>query len=86
MKAGAVDFLTKPFRDQDLLDAVALALERDRKRRAEARGLADLKSLFETLTPREREVMALVTAAEKEGRRNRLTSHREDHRGHLSGK
>lgn len=62
MKAGAVDFLTKPFRDQDLLDAVALALERDRKRRAEARGLADLKSLFETLTPREREVMALVTA------------------------
>ena len=62
MKAGAVDFLTKPFRDQDLLDAVALALERDRKRRAEARGLADLKSLFETLTPRERDVMALVTA------------------------
>lgn len=62
MKAGAVDFLTKPFRDQDLLDAVALALERDRKRRAEARGLADLKCLFETLTPRERDVMALVTA------------------------
>ena len=62
MKAGAVDFLTKPFRDQDLLDAVALALERDRKRRDEARGVADLKGLFETLTPREREVMALVTA------------------------
>jgi FixJ family two-component response regulator len=62
MKAGAVDFLTKPFRDQDLLDAVVLALERDRKRRAEARGVADLKNLFETLTPREREVMALVTA------------------------
>lgn len=62
MKAGAVDFLTKPFRDQDLLDAVALALERDRKRRDETRGVADLKGLFETLTPREREVMALVTA------------------------
>jgi FixJ family two-component response regulator len=62
MKAGAVDFLTKPFRDQDLLDAVALALERDRKRREEAKGVADLKGLFETLTPREREVMAWVTA------------------------
>lgn len=62
MKAGAVDFLTKPFRDQDLLDAVALALERDGKRRDEARGVANLKGLFETLTPREREVMALVTA------------------------
>lgn len=62
MKAGAVDFLTKPFRDQDLLDAVALALERDGKRREEAKGVADLKGLFETLTPREREVMAFVTA------------------------
>jgi FixJ family two-component response regulator len=62
MKAGAVDFLTKPFRDQDLLDAVAQALERDRKRRDAARGVADLKGLFETLTPRERQVMALVTA------------------------
>jgi FixJ family two-component response regulator len=62
MKAGAIDFLTKPFRDQDLLDAVALALERDRKRREEVKGVADLKGLFETLTPREREVMAWVTA------------------------
>jgi FixJ family two-component response regulator len=62
MKAGAVDFLTKPFRDQDLLDAVALALERDRKRRDGAKGIAELKALFETLTPREREVMTLVTA------------------------
>ncbi|MGO8840121.1 MAG: response regulator transcription factor [Methyloceanibacter sp.] len=61
MKAGAVDFLTKPFRDQDLLDAVALALERDRKRREEERGVAELRSLFEGLTPREREVMSLVT-------------------------
>jgi FixJ family two-component response regulator len=62
MKAGAVDFLTKPFRDQDLLDAVALALERDRKRREDEKGIAEVKALFETLTPREREVMTLVTA------------------------
>jgi len=61
MKAGAVDFLTKPFRDQDLLDAVMAALERDRKRREEERGVAELRSLFEGLTPREREVMSLVT-------------------------
>ena len=61
MKAGAVDFLIKPFRDQDLLDAVATALERDRKRREESRGLEELKGLFEKLTPREKQVMALVT-------------------------
>ena len=62
MKAGAIDFLTKPFRDQDLLDAVANALERDRKRREEEKGMAALKAKLETLTPREREVMSLVTA------------------------
>ena len=62
MKAGAVDFLTKPFRDQDLLDAVANALERDRKRREEEKGVAKLKAKLETLTPRELEVMTLVTA------------------------
>jgi FixJ family two-component response regulator len=62
MKAGAVDFLTKPFRDQDLLDAVANALERDRKRREADKGVAELKTKLETLTPRELEVMALVTA------------------------
>jgi FixJ family two-component response regulator len=61
MKAGAVDFLTKPFRDQDMLDAVTIALERDRKRRQAECQLADLKSHFGTLTQREREVMALVT-------------------------
>ena len=61
MKAGAVDFLTKPFRDQDLLDAVMLALERDRKRRKGSKGIADLQALFESLTPRERDVVALVT-------------------------
>ena len=61
MKAGAVDFLIKPFRDQDLLDAVTIALERDRKRREETKGREELKSLFVKLTPRERQVMALVT-------------------------
>jgi FixJ family two-component response regulator len=61
MKAGAVDFLTKPFRDQDMLDAVTMALERDRQRRSDERGVTDLRALFEALTPREREVMAFVT-------------------------
>jgi FixJ family two-component response regulator len=62
MKGGAVDFLTKPFRDQDMLDAVMTALERDRKRRAAEQQLADLRSHLDTLTPRELEVMVLVTA------------------------
>jgi FixJ family two-component response regulator len=62
MKAGAVDFLTKPFRDQDLLDAVANALERDRKRREDEKGVAELKAKLKKLTPRELEVMGLVTA------------------------
>ena len=62
MKAGAVDFLTKPFRDQDMLDAVTKALERDRKRREDEKAVSGLRDLFETLTPREREVIALVTA------------------------
>jgi FixJ family two-component response regulator len=61
MKAGAVDFLTKPFRDQDMLDAVAQAIERDRKRRDSEKARAELRGLFETLTTREREIMALVT-------------------------
>jgi len=62
MKAGAIDFLIKPFRDQDLLDAVTIALEGDRKRREESKGREELKGLFEKLTPREKQVMALVTA------------------------
>ena len=62
MKAGAVDFLTKPFRDQDMLDAVTTAIERDRNSRDEAKVLSDLHALFAALTPRERQVMALVTA------------------------
>src|ERR1700761_277430 len=53
MKAGAVEFLPKPFRDQDMLDAVQQALERDRERRQHNSGLAKLKSSFGTLTPRE---------------------------------
>jgi FixJ family two-component response regulator len=62
MKAGAVDFLTKPYRHQDMLDAVAQAIERDRKRRDSEKSLAELRGLFEALTTRERQVMALVTA------------------------
>jgi FixJ family two-component response regulator len=62
MKASAVDFLTKPFRDQDMLDAVTAALERDRKRRESETVASDVKQRFEMLTPREQEVMAHVTA------------------------
>jgi len=61
MKAGAVEFLTKPLREQDLLDAVRTALVRDRARRAQQSTDADLRSRFETLTAREKEVMAFVT-------------------------
>jgi FixJ family two-component response regulator len=62
MKAGAVDFLTKPFRDQDMLDAVAVAIERDRTRRKEEKIVAELRAVFETLTTRERDVLALVAS------------------------
>jgi FixJ family two-component response regulator len=62
MKGGAVDFLTKPFRDQDMLDAVVTAIERDRKRREADRIVTDLQVLFETLSVREREVLALVSS------------------------
>jgi len=62
MKSGAVDFLTKPFRDQDLLDAVVAAIERDRKRREVEKTQANLQSLFQALTSREREVLALVAS------------------------
>ena len=60
MKAGAIEFLTKPFRDQDLLDAVGAALEKDRTRRAGELRLAELRGRFTTLTARERQVMAMV--------------------------
>jgi FixJ family two-component response regulator len=62
MKGGAVDFLTKPFRDQDMLDAVTVAIERDRKRREAAKIVANLQTHFATLTPREREILALVSS------------------------
>jgi FixJ family two-component response regulator len=62
MKSGAVDFLTKPFRDQDMLDAVVTAIERDRKRREADKIVAELQALLETLTPREREVLAWVSS------------------------
>lgn len=60
MKAGAVDFLTKPLRDQDLIDAVAVAVERDRIRRLRERETAEVEQRYASLTPRERQVMALV--------------------------
>jgi FixJ family two-component response regulator len=62
MKAGAVEFLTKPFRDQELLDAINQALERARKTRQSRASLEELHTRYESLTPREREVMALVVA------------------------
>jgi hypothetical protein len=62
MKAGAVDFLAKPFRDQDMIDAVTAALAKDGKRRALARDVAQVKARFDALTPREQQVMGLVTA------------------------
>jgi FixJ family two-component response regulator len=62
MKAGAVEFLTKPFRDQDLLDAVGTALDKDRSRRVGETRLAELRGRYDTLTARERQVMSLVVA------------------------
>jgi FixJ family two-component response regulator len=61
MKAGAIDFLTKPFRDQDLLDAVTKAIEHDRRRRKDETGARDLRARYSTLTAREKQIMALVT-------------------------
>ncbi|MEA2719573.1 MAG: hypothetical protein QOJ39_1437 [Candidatus Eremiobacteraeota bacterium] len=60
IKGGAIEFLTKPFRDQDLLDAIQSGLEQDRVQRAKERGVAELRQRFGSLTQREREVMALV--------------------------
>jgi FixJ family two-component response regulator len=62
MKAGAVEFLTKPFRGQELLDAIRHAIERDRAERATRQELAELRGRYDTLTPRERDVLAAVVA------------------------
>jgi len=62
MKSGAVEFLTKPFRDQDLLDAIYQALDRDREMRRQQNELGELRKCYELLTPREREVMGLVVS------------------------
>jgi FixJ family two-component response regulator len=90
MKAGAVDFLTKPFRDQEMFDAVARALERDVERRREEQSDSDVRARFELLTPRERQIMALVTA----GHMNKVVAARlgitemtvKIHRGHMMRK
>ena len=71
MKAGAVDFLTKPFRDQDMLDAIATAVERDRVRRAVEVAASTVYQKFESLTPREREVVELVVS----GKMNKQIAH-----------
>jgi FixJ family two-component response regulator len=62
MKAGAIDFLTKPFRDQEILDAVIRAIERDQKRRNSEKAVSELRVLLNSLTSREREVMTLVVS------------------------
>jgi FixJ family two-component response regulator len=90
MKAGAIDFLTKPFRDQDMLDAVIKAIERDQKRRNSEKGVSELRIRLDSLTTREREVMTQVIA----GLMNKQIAGKLDiteitvkvHRGHMMQK
>ena len=71
LKAGAIDFLTKPFRDQDLLDAISAAIDVDRKRRGEEARQLDLRAKFDALTGREQQIMKHVT----DGRLNKQIAH-----------
>jgi FixJ family two-component response regulator len=90
MKSGAIEFLTKPFRDQDLLDAIHQALERDRTRRRQESEVVDLRKRYEALTAREREVIQLVVS----GRPNKQIAFKlatseinvKTHRGHIMRK
>ena len=86
MKAGAVEFLTKPFRDDDLLHAVRVALERDRQQREKNKSLAIIRSCFETLTPREQEVFALVTTGLMNKQIAGAAGDQRDHRQGSQGK
>jgi len=71
MKGGAIEFLTKPFRDQDLIDAIQLGLARDRARRENEQILATLRARFDSLSPREREIMIKVV----QGRLSKQIAH-----------
>lgn len=90
MKAGAVDFLTKPFRDQEMLDAVTGALERDLKRRKDEQSDCEIRSRFKSLSPRQRQIMAMVTAGlmnkEVAGRIGIAEMTVKIHRGHVMRK
>ncbi len=68
MKAGAIEFLTKPYRDQDVLDAVRIALERDRARREQEKEVTDLQQRFDSLTPREQKVISICSGPGKNDR------------------
>jgi FixJ family two-component response regulator len=79
MKAGAVEFLTKPFRDQDLLDGIQQALERDRRARSQQADSADLRNRYQSLTPRETEVFGLVVKGCSTNRSRYATWHKRNH-------